>query len=148
MKIKDLQKITIIYEQIKSLDEEIMKIEKMGMSIASSPTTISFCLKVVDENAKKEEGKANLFDEDGSLKRPDNASAASSPSIGTWSSVYNSFLMGTSLQPTNNESDYTTKIDRSVSDKDALLLLGVILSSLHEQRSAMMEKIASYGVNI
>ena len=148
MKIKDLQKITALYEQIKSIDAEIIKIEKMGMSIASNPTTISFCLKVVDENTKKEKSKANLFDKDGSLIRPDNASASLPPSIGSWSSVYNSFLMGTSPQPTNNESDYTTQIDRSVSDKEALLLLGVILSSLHERRSAVLEKIASYGVNI
>ena len=73
MKIKDLQKITALYEQIKSIDAEIIKIEKMGMSIASNPTTISFCLKVVDENTKKEKSKANLFDKDGSLIRPDNA---------------------------------------------------------------------------
>ena len=148
MKIKDLQKVTALYEQIKSLDAEIIKIEKMGISIASNPTIVSFQLTVIDEGMKKEESKANLFDEDGSLRHRNGATGNSSPIVGSWSSIYHSVLTGVPLQPTNNESNYTTKIEQSVSDKEALLLLGVILSSLHERRSAVLEKIASYGVNI
>lgn len=69
-KPKNLEKLSEIVENIKVVEAEIKKIDKLASILANNPCMIDFTMKVEDLKAKEEERSKVEFDEDGSIVEP------------------------------------------------------------------------------
>lgn len=131
MQIKQLNKVMNIYEEIKEIDAEIVKLDKTALMIANEGGECSFEMKIV--GPKKEEAIAVKEKETGGFIIP--------------SSFFASYLRYAGGEKEEEEKE-TTKLQCSLPDTVALSILGFLLRNLNDKREALIGRLTKLGVAI
>ena len=136
MDFKKLEKATKKLEKLKELDKEIIEIDKMAISILNNETKISFDLNVENITKKQDEESKVTIDEDGSL------------------SVYKKmheemsrYLMwGIRIgESSEKKKENVNTLSKSINDKIALQILGVLLCEKNSERNALIKELNLLG---
>ena len=128
MKIKNLDKATRIFESIKKLDEEIIKIDKYAMLAATGKTNVSINFEIFEDK------KEDILDSDGSLR------------MGSVSHPYLQSLFRSYCEPVIPKK--TEGIQQVISDVLTLQILGVILSEKNTERNRLINELQELGFKI
>lgn len=135
MKLSKLELATKIFGEIKSLDEQIIQIDKFAMMIANDDVECSFELKVNNLTKKNKDDEKAQFDEDGSL--------VSKPANTFLSFMYMSpFMERKEATPTSNEHLLKSSLSVTVT----MQMLGVMLVEKQAKRDALIKKLERMGV--
>lgn len=78
MKLEHLEQATIIYNDIKELDKEIIAIDRIAMLVANGEIKSTLELKIEDIEKQNDDSQKISIDEDGSIVRNDYDSMYSS----------------------------------------------------------------------
>lgn len=149
MKLKDLEKATKIYEEIKILDVDINKLDKLAQSVAYGNSEVKLYLNITNIKAKEISEKSNLFNEDGDLK-----STISHPSNSMYDkyTVYGSesyeALVARIKSINTAVASYSTNHIEDLSDVLTLELLGVLISNKQQQRKLLTDKLIKYKITL
>jgi hypothetical protein len=135
MNIKNLQQGQLIYNQIVALDKEIIGIEKKAMILANQSQVVTLQL-AFESNSESNKPVSNPNDDPYGLE-----------SITTrWLGILQEsrppsflFSMGS---PKSNKAD---TIDLKLSETEALMVLGVILSIKKDQRNSLLNQLRELG---
>lgn len=71
MKLEQLERATIIYNDIKELDKEIIAIDKIAMLVANGEIKSTLELKIEDIEKQNDDSQKISIDDDGSIVRND-----------------------------------------------------------------------------
>jgi hypothetical protein len=135
MNIKDLEKAKKIYKKIKSLDREIISLEKIAKEIDRDFCNIQF--KLENFKQKNDQESKDILDEDGSivLHRPKKM-----PGIFA-------MLHGFDLSKTSKKEKWTSKTSFKISEELCYELLGVLLSKRIQERESLLNHLEKLGVS-
>ncbi len=139
MKLKDLGKVTKIYDEIKIIDESTKQLHKLAQSVADSNSIVKLNLQITDLKLKEKKAKENMFDEDGSLQSISDTSNSISHYI---SSMYGGNVK-VKVKPI-----YETDITEDLSDILTLELIGLLVSNKNEQKKLLINKLTKYKITL
>ena len=144
MEVKTLEKAYKILEKVKTLDNEIIKIDKVAgiiISQANGKSNSSFELRVKDYS--KENSKDSILDEDGSLKTGSLSHEMENP----FSWLSKSFFP--LIQTKEEEEDkHTYSLNYQLSESATLKILSVLLNEKKQEREALLVKLQKFGFEI
>ena len=136
IKIKDISKIQEIYNAIKSLDSEIIELEKLGMMVASEKTKSTVSISVENLSPIKKT-KDDILDVDGSLK----TNKQEVPGLF-------SLVWGFGEPSSKNENKVLSQFNTCMNESETMLLIGTIISFKNEMRKRLLAKLQAYGIKI
>ncbi len=139
MKLKDLEKVTKIYDEIKTLDTSTKQLHKLAQSVADGGSIVKLNLQITDLKLKEKKAKENMFDEDGSLQ-------STSETARSISSYIDSFY-GSSVK-VKVKPAYETDIIEDLSDILTLELIGLLVSNKNEQKKLLINKLTKYKITL
>ena len=140
MKLNNLEKAAKILTKIKSIDAEIIQIEKRAMLVADSEVLCSFEMNFEKKDNPKE--PKVIFDEDGSIIIQRNED----PHPINMSSIFMNPFMGGFKSRNDEENENILKY--IISPNVALQVLGVLLYEKKRQREILLNKMKSLGITI
>jgi hypothetical protein len=147
MKLKDLEKATKIYEEIKLLDVDIAKLDKLAQSVAYGCSEVKLYFNVTDLKAKESFEKSNLFDEHGDLKQVTTKVSLSDKFI-TYSGESYDDLMAKIKSINNAVASYSSNYVEDLSDVLTLEMLGVLIRNKQDKRKLLIDKLTKYKITI
>lgn len=153
MNIKDLEVITKIYEEIKSIDVKIDKLHKLAQSAVNSELEIN--LNITNIKVKEKSIKDSMINENGDLNYPSASSSNSSSfSISDMdtlqSSVYKSIMTKQPVSFTINKSkSYDSFHNELLSDELSLKIFGILIEDRKTKKDKLIKKLSSkYNITI
>lgn len=141
LKVKTIERIKAIYDSVKTLDGEIIELEKLGLLIADKKTEIKLNLSVNDLEAEKKEKSKAIFDEDGSLISGPRPDYGIHPLLG----IPMPMMFRTDSFKNIAQASDAPSIYWQIPDKTAPMILGVLLSQKQEERNNLLESLKKYG---
>lgn len=143
MNIKTIEKATKLLARIKELDEAILAIDKQAIYIASNPgAKIDFSLSV--EEVSKE-GKVDVFDEHGFIKREFCSPIGEEPKKDTHSgsSMFTFWIDKSPLPDCSIKTQKTKDYKTQIVDTESLEILGILLIRKQQERNILIKKLES-----
>lgn len=141
MKLEQLERATIIYNDIKELDKEIIAIDKIAMLVANGEIKSTLELKIEDIEKQNEDSQKISIDDDGSIVRND------------YDSMYSRMLH--SLAMPNFKKGYSEPkkenehiLKNSLSENTTLQILGILLGEKQYKRKILLDRLHKFGVLI
>lgn len=127
MNYKKLEQLTELYKEIRSLDDEIIRLNKTAMKIAESGSMVDLKISIVNNSL---EFKTPVLDDEGSLI----TNKAQNPVSGI------QFYFTTSPgKPTKDKVKADLK--ERVSDTSALQIMAILLSEKNDRRAKLIHEI-------
>lgn len=139
MDIKQLEKASRLMDKLKTIDADIIEMEKIAHLLASGQSKQSMVLAVTDTSPETEP-KKEVLDSDGSL----NTGNQSKGFLGSLFGV--SFTIDHSISSNNTNDKRTKKLDVQLSDTTALQVLGVLMEQKLKARIEIIEKLKKLGL--
>lgn len=138
MEIKKLSKAAKLLDRIKALDQEIIKLDKIGLTVVNDRTEINLNLSVKNLT-KEEDDKCKVsFDTDGSLMRGTDINHGFSGLLSAMRAGYYD------VKPDDKNTELLKK---NLSPEDFLKVIQVLHASRMNERSLCFKKLAELGVN-
>lgn len=146
MNIKQLEKSQKMYLEVKSLDAEIIEIEKIAILVVDGNAEVNLSLKVKDTTPKPKESDKAKFEEDGSQR--------STPSIGMgfdvrdpWSSLFPKYFSDSVKNHTVSEQGCSV-LRSELSDNLSLNVLAILLDDKLRKREKLIKSLNRIGVTL
>jgi len=131
--MKNLKKLSELYNTIKSMDEEILKIERLLNALLFKETSTKFTLELRLNQPKKKE---DIFDEDGSLK------IRSSSLDDTYKHILSFGFRGMVVneEVEKHEVINENEITGVLSTKMSIVFLNIVLGEMKDKREKIIKK--------
>ncbi len=152
MKLKELDRAIVFYNQIKSIDNDIIKIEKMIVLALNGTIKSSFDLKIEDLAKPENESKKNVLDEDGFIKSEflnnrDKEEREENP-VEYIKAGFMSFLSQRMEIGDKKENHKIHNINYSISENVTVKLLGILLLDKQEERKVIVGRLQKFGIEL
>lgn len=140
MKLEQLERATIIYNDIKELDKEIIAIDRIAMLVANGEIKSTLELKIEDIEKQNDDSQKISIDEDGSIVRNDYDIVGRM----LYKLAIPNFKKGCA-EP-KNENEHILK--NSLSENSTLQILGILLGEKQYKRKILLDRLHKIGVQI
>jgi len=149
MNIQELERSQKIYAQIKTLNTEIIEIEKVAILIANGNAEVNLSLKVTDTTPKKDDKEKVEFDEDVSFK----SSLGSGLNfrmgiINPWGTQESLFEKMYGKGAISEEKESGTNLKACLSENLSLNVLAILLYDKQTRRDKLIRNLKRIGVTI
>ncbi|WP_231489871.1 hypothetical protein [Pedobacter sp. Leaf170] len=151
MNITQLEKSQKIYNDIKTLDAEIIELDKVAHIIANGNATVNLSISVIDNTLKESKDKESILDEDGSLKSDFGSLSSGRISFNPFDEIIRS---ATSSWPSMSSfapkvaSANSTNLETKLNDNLSLNVLAILLYEKQERRKKLIKQLNRIGVTI
>jgi hypothetical protein len=140
--IKNFEKAKKIYEIIKVLDSDIIKIEKLAIQLSNDHCKVYLEMEVANLSNQNKE-KESIFDEDGSLKSD---SGFKRPTGGLFSFIMSDMM--SDMVKKNSSTMAKESLSLNLNESESLCILDTIMRVKVAQRESLIKQLNSYGVRI
>lgn len=124
-------------DKLKTIDADIIEMEKIANLLASGHSKQSMVLAVTDTNPETEP-KKEVLDSDGSLNTGENKTSFGGLFTINWGNNYSN--------KEKKEDPRTKKLDVQLSDTTALQVLGVLMEQKLIARGEIIQKLKGMGL--
>jgi len=137
MELNVISKASKLMEKIKSIDSEIINIEKNAMIIMEKTTKTSIDILIDDIDKKEEEKKKVTIDDDGSLIIGDK------PNTTGWG-----FSFIPSISTPELKEEIQNKINIHLTPTSIMQVFGIIIHEKNQQRNRLINQLEKLGFSI
>lgn len=137
MDIKKLKSASGLLEQLKTIDQEIIKLDKLAMSIANKKCDIEVELKVVDLEKVEKETEERLKADTDSMEQ---------------SSIFDVYWTARRYRYGGESQDSKPKknklsLSEKVSDTESLEILAILLRNKRDKQRKIISRLEKLGVS-
>ncbi len=131
--IKEINRSQAIYKELCELDQEIIKLDKKALHLASNSEPVKLCLTFSDT------AKSKAIDQDGSME----SDLEHMHNRMFQLMAVPSFLMSGEMRRKNTDT-----IDANLSDTEALSILGFLINLRKGKRNQLISELSELGFEI